>query len=113
GLPPRTVLLSSDLLTCDPIELDQIPIDLWVGHCSYLWIASATQCVKIVNESTIYSLMRTIPSRTLQFHPADQVTEPPDEELRLHLGRTRHPHERARGSIFPQARLPRRSTERF
>ena len=38
------------------------------------------QCVKIVNDSTIYSPMRTIPSRPLQFHPADQETESLEEQ---------------------------------
>ncbi|MEZ4507956.1 MAG: hypothetical protein R2848_19355 [Thermomicrobiales bacterium] len=71
------------------------------------------QCVKIVNDSTIYSPMRTIPSRALQFHPADQETESLEEELRLHLGRTRHPHRLARNGFFCQTGIARRVKERF
>ncbi len=61
-LPPRTVLLSFDLPTHDPFQMDQIPVDHWVGHCSYLWIASAEERVNFVNASTNYSIMRTIAS---------------------------------------------------
>src|SRR5688500_18628703 len=53
-LPPRTVLLSFDLPTHDPFQMDQIPVDLWVGHCSCLWIASAAERVNFVNTSTNY-----------------------------------------------------------